>query len=92
MNQAEALTHHAGTLNPQVQSWGKGHVWTTKPEPGWLETWTGKSLPQSWPSLARASLTSSWLPAALVLFLGGSMPTSGPHALRLSRVLAAGSS
>lgn len=26
---AEALTHHAGTLNPQVQSWGKGHVWTT---------------------------------------------------------------
>ena len=25
VNQAEALTHHAGTLNTQVQSWGKGH-------------------------------------------------------------------
>ena len=24
VNQAEALTHHAGTLNSQVQFWGRG--------------------------------------------------------------------
>lgn len=52
VNQAEALTHHAGTLNTQVQSWGKGHVWTTCLSLAGWRLQTGKSLPQSWPSLA----------------------------------------